>query len=39
VLGLPEVGYEMFSKDHQLSNEVLVSTAWDGLVPVSLDPS
>jgi len=36
VLGLPEVGFEMFSKDHRLGNVVLVSTARDRLVPVSL---
>jgi len=39
VLGLPEVGFEMFSKDHGLGNEVLVSIARDGLVAVSFGPS
>jgi len=38
-LGLSEVGFEMFSKDHQLGNVVLVSIARDGLVPVSSGPS
>jgi hypothetical protein len=39
VLGLPEFESEMFSKDHRLGNVVLVSTARDGLVPVSSGPS
>jgi hypothetical protein len=39
VLGLPKVGTKMFSKDHRLGNEVLVSTDQDGLVPVSSSPS
>jgi hypothetical protein len=39
VLGLPKVGSEMSSKDHQLGNVVLVSTARDGLVPMSSGPT
>jgi hypothetical protein len=39
VMGLQEVGSEMFSKDHRLGNVVLGSTARDGLVPVSFGPS
>jgi hypothetical protein len=38
-LGLPKVGSEFFLKDHRLGNVVLVSTARDGLVPVSSGPS
>lgn len=39
VLGLLEVWSELFSKDHWLGNEVLVSTARDGLVHVNSGPS
>jgi hypothetical protein len=39
VLGLPEVGSEMFVKNHCLGNVVLGSIARDGPVPVSSGPS
>jgi hypothetical protein len=39
MLGLSEVGFEMFSKDHRLGKVVLVSTARDGLVPMCFGPT
>jgi hypothetical protein len=39
MLGLLEVWFELFSKDHWLGNRVLVSTARDGLVHVNFGPS
>jgi hypothetical protein len=39
LLGLLEIRSETFSQDHRLDNVVLDSTARDGLVPMSSDPS